>query len=75
MRAVSYTHLPTIFHGFDEIHAFYKSALPCYIKDTLRKPSKTIRKETLNMSLNILLIGLAVLLVVVGIVSKVSSAK
>lgn len=63
----------SIFHGFDEIDAFYKSRLSCYIKDTLRKPSKTIRKETLNMSLNILLIGLAVLLVVVAIVTKATS--
>ena len=31
-----------------------------------------IRKEALNMGLNILLAGLAVLLVVVGIVSKVT---
>ena len=39
------------------------------LKKHVKEP---IRKEALNMGLNILLAGLAVLLVVVGIVSKVT---
>lgn len=38
----------------------------------LKHVKEPIRKEALNMGLNILLAGLAVLLVVVGIVSKVT---
>lgn len=59
--------LQSIFHGFDDNHAFYKLLVLCYAKDTLRTPK---RKEALSMVLNLILAGLVAVLVVTGIVSK-----